>query len=101
MNTTSRTPYAPETAQGNIWLRPDARFHYHATPRLSSEARQQATHLNREPSICRSRGGLVVHSATLRSTVFIADTREADKFAARFASATSLAQKNRLVDSLF
>jgi hypothetical protein len=101
MNSTIRSPYARPTVAGNLWLRPEARFYYLSTPRTPYADRKKATHLNREPSICRSKGGLVVHSATLRSTAFIADAREADRFAARFAACLTLAAKNRLADSLF
>ncbi len=58
-------------------------------------------HLSREPSICRSRGGLVLHSANLRSTVFIADQQEASMVAKKFSSLKSTKSKNRLVDSYF
>lgn len=57
--------------------------------------------LKREPSICRSRGGLVLHSANLRSTVFVADTNEADKIVRLFSKASSLKARNVLVDSYF
>lgn len=65
-----------------------------------------ATHTNREPSICRSNSGLVVHSATLRSTVFVAfDTAEKRKFARHlsrsFKACKSLKAQNKVVDRLF
>ena len=51
--------------------------------------KRNTDHLNREPSRCRSRGGLVLHSATLRSTVFFdfsnpAAERDAEKVEAAF-----------------
>lgn len=58
-------------------------------------------HLSREPSICQSRGGLVLHSANLRSTVFIADAVEASKVAKAFKKLRTLKGRNRLVDSYF
>jgi hypothetical protein len=65
-----------------------------------------ATHTNREPSICRSRSGLVVHSATLRSTVFISfETPAKRKFAGHFVrsfkACKSLRARNRVVDRIF
>jgi hypothetical protein len=93
-----KTPFLPQTEQGNIWLRPSARFHHLSRPK--SAARVE-THLNREPSIHPSRGGLVVHSATQRSTAFVADPKDAARFAARFAKLKTLRGRNHAVDSLF
>lgn len=75
----------------------------------ASESRN-TNHLDREPSCCRSRGGLVLHSATLRSTVFfdceasIAAARDADRVEAAFArykKDNDLRKLNRIVNSFF
>lgn len=70
---------------------------------------KRATHLNREPSRCKSSKGLVLHSATLRSTVFFdfdspAAVRDAEKVEAafeRYEKDNDLKKLNRLVDSFF
>lgn len=67
------------------------------------------THLDREPSCCRSAQGLVLHSATLRSTVFfdfdnLAAARDAAKVEeafVRYKKTNDLRALNRLVDSFF
>jgi hypothetical protein len=67
------------------------------------------SHTNREPSRCRSSQGLVVHSATLRSTVFFdfdnpRAEREAEKIEAafkRYEKTKDLRALNRVVDSYF
>ena len=76
---------------------------------LARAAKRNTDHLNREPSCCRSRGGLVVHSATLRSTVFFdcdnpAAARDAEKVEAafeRYKADNDLRALNRIVDSFF
>jgi hypothetical protein len=78
--------------------------------RAAATARSINTdHLNREPSRCKSSKGLVLHSATLRSTVFFdfdnpAAERDAEKVEAAFqdyAKNANLKKLNRLVDSFF
>ena len=68
-----------------------------------SQPRQRANpnaHLTREPSICRSRGGLVLHSANLRSTAFIADAVESLKVERAFKAARSTRARSSIVDPL-
>lgn len=80
-----------------------------AAKQLSRASKRNTDHLNREPSRCRSRGGLVVHSATLRSTVFFdfsnpAAERDAEKIEAafeRYEKNGDLRTLNRIVDSFF
>lgn len=75
----------------------------------SRAAKRNTDHLNREPGRCRSRGGLVLHSATLRSTVFFdfsnpAAERDAEKVEAafeRYEENGDLKSLNRIVDSFF
>lgn len=55
-------------------------------------------HLSRVSSFCKSRGGVVIHSASLRSTGFIADAAEAKRFLAK-ARRRKGAQLNKLIDS--
>ena len=80
-----------------------------AAKALARAAKRNTDHLNREPSRCRSRGGLVLHSATLRSTVFFdfsnpAAERDAEKVEAafeRYEKNGDLRALNRIVDSFF
>ncbi|NBW12675.1 MAG: hypothetical protein EBR82_32090 [Caulobacteraceae bacterium] len=70
---------------------------------------RNTNHLDREPSCCRSRSGLVLHSATLRSTVFFdsenpAAERDAKRVEAafrRYAKTRNLKALNLFVDSFF
>jgi hypothetical protein len=75
-----------------------------------ASASRNRTHLDREPSCCRSRGGLVLHSASLRSTVFfdcdasVAAARDADRVEGAFAAYkqdNDLRRLNRIVNSFF
>jgi hypothetical protein len=67
------------------------------------------THLNRTPSRCRSAKGLVLHSATLRSTVFFdysksdakRDGQKVERAFRRFEKNQNLAALNRAVDAHF
>jgi hypothetical protein len=55
----------------------------------------------REPSVCVGIGGaLIVHSATLRSTGYLAPGKTADAFRAAFARCKSRDERNALVDSI-
>lgn len=80
-----------------------------AAKAASRAAKRNTDHLNREPSRCRSSQGLVLHSATMRSTVFFdfsnpAAVRDAEKVEAafeRYAADGNLKTLNRLVDSFF
>lgn len=77
--------------------------------RAVAKATRNTNHLNREPSRCKSSRGLILHSATLRSTVFFdadnpAAVRDAEKVEAafeRYAKDHDLKKLNRLVDSFF
>lgn len=81
-----------------------------AAAKAAARAQTRNTdHLNREPSRCRSNRGLVVHSATMRSTVFFDTTnpdaeRDAKKIEAafvRYGKDCNLRRLNRIVDSFF
>lgn len=80
-----------------------------AAKAASRAALRNTDHLNREPSRCRSSQGLVLHSATLRSTVFFdfdnpAARRDAEKVEAafeRYEKNGDLKALNRTVDSFF
>jgi hypothetical protein len=77
--------------------------------RATAKASRNTDHLNREPSRCRSFRGLVLHSATLRSTVFFdfdnpAAERDADRVESaftRYEKDGDLKKLNRFVDSFF
>ena len=77
--------------------------------RAVAKAKRNTDHLNREPSCCRSFRGLVLHSATLRSTVFFdADSPAAQRDARRVEAAFERYKKhgdlrrlNRFVDGFF
>jgi 7-keto-8-aminopelargonate synthetase-like enzyme len=77
--------------------------------RAVAKTKRNTDHLNREPSFCKSSRGLVLHSASLRSTVFFdadspAAVRDAEKVEAAFesyAKHNDLKKLNRLVDSFF
>jgi hypothetical protein len=61
-------------------------------------------HLLREPSYCATRAGVVLHSASLRSTAFIdrkKHPRIVGNFIGAFKRCKSLKARNRLVDSFF
>lgn len=72
-------------------------------------ASRNTNHLDREPSRCRSSRGLILHSASLRSTVFFdfdnpAAVREAAKVEAafqRYEKSGDLKRLNWFVDSFF
>lgn len=64
-------------------------------------SKPKPTHLNRELSICRSRGGLVLHSANLRSTAFVSDRKEVGVIVRAFAACRSHKSRNKLVDRYF
>ena len=72
-------------------------------------APRNTTHLNREPSCCRSTRGLVLHSATLRSTVFFdaenpaaeRDSKRVEAAFRRYEKSGNLGALNRFVDSFF
>ena len=77
--------------------------------RATAKASRNTSHLNREPSRCKSSKGLVLHSATLRSTVFfdfdnVAAERDAAKVETafqRYEKDGDLKKLNRYVDSFF
>lgn len=55
----------------------------------------------REPSVCTGIGGaLIVHSATLRSTGYLAPGEPADAFKTLFRACKSRAERNDLIDSI-
>jgi len=60
--------------------------------------KQPENHLTRQGSFCKSRGGVVIHSASLRSTGFIADEGEAKRFLAKARKLKGRAL-NQLIDS--
>lgn len=60
--------------------------------------KQPENHLTRQGSFCKSRGGVVIHSASLRSTGFISDPAEAKRFLAK-ARRLKGRGLNRLIDS--
>ena len=74
---------------------------YLSVPREPRSASSANAHFTREPSICRSVRGLVLHSANLRSTVFIAASKDADQAEKAFKAATSTRARSRVVDSYF
>lgn len=64
-------------------------------------SKPKPSHTNREPSICRSRSGLVLHSANLRSTAFVSDTKEVGVIVRAFSACKSTKSRNKLVDRYF
>lgn len=68
---------------------------------LPREKANPNAHLTREPSICKSRGGLVLHSANLRSTAFISDPKEAAAVVKKFSRLKTTKARSALVDSYF
>lgn len=53
---------------------------------------------SRQGSVLRSRGGIVLHSASKRSTGFLAGKR-ADRFMRSYSKARGTAARNNLIDS--
>jgi hypothetical protein len=62
------------------------------------------SHLTRESSYCLTRLGVVIHSASLRSTVFIdriKHPKEVGLFVRRWKACRSTKARNRVADSYF
>jgi len=73
--------------------------------RLNAEAETKAaaieTNHNRHCSYCESRNGIVLHSAKLRSTVFLSDPNACRQFKTQWFGTNSAEARDKLVESYF
>ena len=67
----------------------------------AAKAPKRETAANRQCSYCRSKAGIVLHSASLRSTAFLEGKVACDKFEAEWFSTNSVHKRNAIVESYF